>query len=51
MCDLSLQNATLVNYKEAQIKQQKFVAELQVYRAVKSVNTAIQFHTISSFTY
>ena len=32
MLDMTfLQNATLTNYKEAQIKQQKFVAELQVF--------------------
>ena len=32
MLDMTfLQNTTLTNYKEAQIKQQKFVAELQVF--------------------
>jgi len=38
-----IQNATLINYKEAQIKQQKFVAELQGYNGLLQSWPAIFF--------
>ena len=41
-----LQNTTLKNYKEAQIRQQKFVAELQVASSIQCLLQSMQKYVV-----